>query len=228
MSRLYDRAKAGLRSYYASRIDAPPVLDAATAFPNHVRFVSAWRDIRDEAAAARVESMPRFHELMPTQAPISAQDGRDWRMLLVKAYGVTVPENAARMPTLARLLAACPEVTSATVSFLAARKHIPRHTGPFPGILRFHLGLSVPKEVDGRPATVMFIDGREYRIGDGECLLWDDTWPHEVLNAADEPRTALLLDVWRPKMPGDLEVLSQTIAGAVGLAMRLRGPSYAG
>ncbi len=228
MSRPYDSAKATLRRFYARRVEAPPILDAAVAFPNHVKFAAAWRDIRDEALAARIETMPRFHELMPTQKGISAVDNRDWRMLLVKGYGVTVPANATRMPTLARLLGQCPEVTSATVSFLAPRKHIPRHTGPFPGILRFHLGLKMPLGPDGQPATVMTIADEPHRFGDGEFLLWDDTYPHEVDNAADEPRIALLLDVWRPGMPASLEALSRMIAGSVRLAMRVRGPSYAG
>ena len=228
MSELYDRAKARLRRVYAKRIAAPPILDAATKFPNYVKFVCNWQRIRDEAVAARVDTMPRFHEIMRAQKRISANDGRDWRMLLVKAYGIEVPENAARMPTLARLLAECPEVKSATVSFLAPRKHIPRHTGPFPGIMRFHLGLKMPQGPDGRPATVMMINDREYRFADGGWLLWDDTYPHEVMNDADEPRTALLLDVWRPGMPPSLDLLSKVIVGVVQLAMRVRGPSYMG
>ena len=38
-----------------------------------------------------------------------------------------------------------------------------------------------------------------HRLDDGECLLWDDTYPHEVWNKTDEVRIALLLDVWRPR-----------------------------
>jgi aspartate beta-hydroxylase len=149
-------------------------------------------------------------------------------MLLVKAYGIEVKANAAKMPTLVTLLHQCPEVMSATVSFLAPGKHIPPHTGPFPGIMRFHLGLSMPMGKDGRPATIMTIDGRQYRFGNGECLLWDDTYMHEVLNDSTEPRTALLLDVWRPGMPPSLEFVSRAIAGGVRLAMRVKGPSYGG
>lgn len=226
MTKFYDRASNVVRRIYEKRIDAPAVLEADIDFPNSAKFVAAWEKIRDEAVAARVDTMPRFHDIMPEQAEISANDGKDWRMLILKAYGVGVEENLARMPTLARLLDACPEVKSAIVSFLAPRKHIPRHRGPFRGIMRFHLGLKIPRQADGRPATVMMIDDHEYRIADGECLLWDDTFPHEVLNAADEPRIALLLDVWRPHMPVDMEILSRLIVGAVKLGMRYRGVSY--
>jgi aspartate beta-hydroxylase len=228
MTTFYDRASSVVRKIYEKRIDAPAVLDAKRDFPNSVKFAAAWKQIRDEAVAVRLDRMPRFHDIMPEQAEISANDGKDWRMFVLKAYGVGVPENIARMPTLARLLEACPEVKSATISFLAPRKHIPRHRGPFRGIMRFHLGLQIPREPNGRPATIMMIDDREYRISDGETLLWDDTFPHEVMNNADEPRIALLLDVWRPHMPVDMEILSRLIVGAVQIGMRYRGVSYSG
>lgn len=182
--------------------------------------------IRDEALAVRMETVPRFHEIMPEQADISANDGLDWRMFVLKAYDVAVPENLARMPVLSTILTACPEVKSATVSFLAPYKHIPRHRGPFRGIMRFHLGLQIPRLADGRPAAIMTINGEDHRISDGECLLWDDTYPHEVINLSDKPRVALLLDVWRPHMPPDMEVLSRAIVGFVQLGMRYRGVSY--
>jgi len=228
MTTFYDRASNVVRKIYERRIDAPAVLDFKRDFPNSEKFGAAWQKIRDEAIAVRLERMPRFHDLMPEQADISANDGKDWRMFILKAYGVGVPENMAKMPTLARLLTECPEVTSATVSFLAPRKHIPRHRGPFRGVMRFHLGLKIPREPSGRPATIMMINDHEYRIADGDMLLWDDTYPHEVMNNADEPRIALLLDVWRPHMPVDMEILSRLIVGAVKIGMRYRGVSYSG
>ncbi len=228
MTTFYDRASSVVRKIYEKRIDAPAVLDTERDFPNSTKFAAAWKKIRDEAIAVRLDRMPRFHDIMPEQADISANDGKDWRMFILKAYGVGVPENIARMPTLARLLDECPEVKSATISFLAPRKHIPRHRGPFRGIMRFHLGLQIPREPGGRPATIMMIDDHEYRISDGETLLWDDTFPHEVMNNADEPRIALLLDVWRPHMPVDMEILSRLIVGAVQIGMRYRGVSYTG
>jgi aspartate beta-hydroxylase len=228
MPTFYDRASDVVRRIYEKRIDAPAILDADRDFPNASKFAANWQSIRDEALAVRVEKVPRFHDIMPEQADISDNDGKFWKMFILKAYGVGIPENIGKMPTVKRLLDECPEVKSATISFLAPRKHIPRHRGPFRGIMRFHLGLQIPKEPSGRPATIMMIDDNEYRITDGETLLWDDTFPHEVMNNADEMRIALLLDVWRPRMPVDMEILSRVIVGAVQLGMRYRGVSYSG
>ena len=228
MSPVYDRASNLVRRIYEKRIDAPAILDAAADFPNAAKFTAAWQQIRDEALAVRLGTAPRFHDIMPEQADVSANDGLDWRMFVLKAYDIAVPENLARMPVLDRLLAECPEVKSAAVSFLAPGKHIPSHRGPFRGIMRFHLGLVIPRQADGRPATVMMINQQEKRIADGECMLWDDTYPHEVMNNADQARVALLLDVWRPRMPLDMEILSRAIVRGVQAGMRHRGVSFAG
>ncbi|PBC11905.1 aspartyl/asparaginyl beta-hydroxylase domain-containing protein [Mesorhizobium sp. WSM3859] len=228
MTGAYDLGTNLVRRIYEKRIDAPAILDAGTHFPNAAKFAAAWQDIRDEALAAKLNKAPRFHDIMPEQADISANDGLDWRMFVLKAYDMTVPENLARMPVLSRLLTECPEVKSAAVSFLAPRKHIPPHRGPFRGIMRFHLGLVIPKQPDGRPATIMMINHEERRIADGECMLWDDTFEHEVTNNSDQPRVALLLDVWRPQMPLDMEILSRVIVRGVQVGMRYRGVSFGG
>ncbi|TIU88512.1 MAG: aspartyl/asparaginyl beta-hydroxylase domain-containing protein [Mesorhizobium sp.] len=228
MTGAYDLGTNLVRRIYEKRIDAPAILDAGTHFPNAAKFAAAWQDIRDEALAAKLNKAPRFHDIMPEQADISANDGLDWRMFVLKAYDMTVPENLARMPVLNRLLTECPEVKSAAVSFLAPRKHIPPHRGPFRGIMRFHLGLAIPKQPDGRPATIMMINHEERRIADGECMLWDDTFEHEVMNNSDQPRVALLLDVWRPQMPLDMEILSRVIVRGVQVGMRYRGVSFGG
>jgi aspartate beta-hydroxylase len=223
-SPIYDQAIEVLRGFYDRRISGPPVLDAAAHFPGHARFSDAAPRLRDEAlrVAESLSSVPRFHELMPQQASISNRDARDWRLLVVKAYGVTVKANARRCPELARLVAADPDVLSAALSFLAPGKQVPEHRGPFRGILRYFLGLSVPTDASGRPGAVLTIDGQEHRIGTGQSLLWDDTFPHAVRNDTAAVRVALLLDVRRRSMPWNLEVLSRVLIAATGMAVRLR------
>lgn len=225
MSLLYDLSANVVRRLYDARIDTPPVLDAARYFPDADKFAAAWPALRAEAQAiaTRLHAVPRFHEIMPAQMPISANDGKDWRVFVLKVYGTNVEKNLAACPVLAQLIAASPDVLSATLSFLAPRKHIPRHRGPFRGILRYQLGLSVPVDAQGRPAAVLALNDRDYRIGNGEHLLWDDTYPHEVWNHSDEPRIALLLDVRRHYMPADMRLLSRALIASVGMVARLRG-----
>src|SRR5262249_44014939 len=159
-------------------IDAPPILDATHDFPNGKLFAAAWKGLRDEALAIRMDRIPRFHDIMQEQEAISANDGRDWRMFVMKAYGAAMEDNLARCPVMAGLLAACPEVLSATFSYLAPGKHIPVHRGPFRGVMRFHVGLSMPRNADGALGAILWIDGEPHLLEDGGTLLWDDTYPH--------------------------------------------------
>jgi len=225
MSLLYDLSANAVRRLYDARIDTPPVLDAGVYFPHASKFVAAWPTLREEALAiaARPAAIPRFHDIMPAQTPISANDGKDWRVFVLKVYGTDIDKNLAICPTLANLIASSPDVLSATLSFLAPRKHIPQHRGPFRGILRFQLGLSVPVDTNEQPAAVLSLNDQEHRIGNGESLLWDDTYPHEVWNHSDEPRIALLLDVRRLHMPADMRLLSRALIASVGMVARLRG-----
>lgn len=227
---LYDHAVGAVRAIYDRRIDTPATLDASHYFPNAQRFERAFPKIRDEALGiiSMLHKVPRFHDLMPQQEDISAADGRDWRMFIMKAYGVTVEENLARCPTVAGLLAQAPEAVSCVLSFLAPGKHIPQHRGPFRAILRFHLMLSMPYDADGVPACELNVDGVPYRLAEGDSLLWDDTYPHEVWNRSDQVRIALLLDVWRRDMPYDVALLSHALMAAAKAVIRVKGVSYGG
>ena len=229
MSQLYDRTADAVRWLYDRRITAPPILDERVYFPQVAAFQSAWTNIRDEAleVARALAQVPRFHELMAEQAPISANDGHDWRVFVLRAYGVEIKENAARCPVTRALVAACPNVLSASFSFLAPGKHIPPHRGPFRGVVRCHLGLSMPRCADGRVGAILWINGKEYRLGEGEYLVWDDTYTHEVLNETNGIRVALLLDIWRHGMPADMLALSKILVGLVRLGMLVRGSPFA-
>jgi aspartate beta-hydroxylase len=221
---LYDWTVSAIKRLYAHGISTTALLDPGIYFPHAGDFQSRWQELRAEAdqVASNLLKVPRFHELLPSQASISANDDRDWRMFVLKAYGVPVARNLARCPALAQLLADHPEVLSASPSFLAPGKHIPEHHGPFRGIVRFHLGLRVPLDAAGLPGTVMRVDGIDHRIGDGDMLLWDDTYRHEVWNRTEGLRVALLLDVRRSRLPMSLRVLTGLLVAAIAGGFRWR------
>lgn len=228
MLQLYDRAADAVRAIYDRRIATPPVLDPSHYFPNATRFTDHWREIRQEALAIAIDQVPRFQDLLPAQADLAGADGRDWRVFVMKGYGVRLKKNLARCPFTARLLDETPEAVSAIFAFLAPGKHIPRHRGPFRGILRFHLMLSMPNDENGVPACELNVDGVPHKLADGESLLWDDTYPHEVWNRSDKVRIALLLDVWRKDMPADMAALSHVILTATKAVLSVKGMEYRG
>ncbi|HBL7240478.1 TPA: aspartyl/asparaginyl beta-hydroxylase domain-containing protein [Serratia liquefaciens] len=223
MSAIYNWSVLALRRIYDRRISSSPVLDSNRLFPDAQRFTAHWQQIREEAltVAQDLRNIPRFHEIMSEQASISANDARDWRMFIMQAYGQPIARNLARCPQLAQLIASSPDVLSASLSFLAPGKQVPAHRGPFRGILRGYLVLSMPKRADGEPAAVLKVDGREYRLNEGEFMLWDDTFEHEVWNDSDQVRTVLLLDIRRRDLPRGLRILSSGIIALVRLNVRV-------
>ncbi|MOA45217.1 Aspartyl/Asparaginyl beta-hydroxylase [compost metagenome] len=79
----------------------------------------------------------------------------------------------------------------------------------------------MPKGADGLPAAVLKVDGQEYRLNEGEFMLWDDTFEHEVWNDSDQVRTVLLLDIRRRDLPRGLRILSSGIIALVRLNVRV-------
>jgi beta-hydroxylase len=119
----------------------------------------------------------------------------------LRAYDYPVPANMRRCPTTAAALESVPTLNSAFFSILAPRAHIPEHRGPTRGLITCHLTLQTPSG-----------DGCRMRIGDrttgwteGEFLILDDSYRHQVWNDTDEPRVVLLIQVRRPaRWPGRL------------------------
>ncbi len=88
-----------------------------------------------------------------------------------------------------------PGMTTAMFSILSPRKHILDHRGPYKGVLRYHLGLIVPREAERCRIRV----GEDIRHWEeGKSLIFDDTFNHEVWNDTDETRVVLFVDVLRP------------------------------
>ncbi len=209
---------------YNSALDTPPVLDMKEYFPRAPEFVENWEAIRDEALAiaGNLEEVPQFHEIMAEQYKLSAHGNKEWRMFVLRAYGLDLKNNMARCPVLAKLVQSMPNVKSASLSYLAPGKQVPTHTGPFRGITRFYLGLSVPDNENGEPGVTLTIDNQSYKLGNGQALLWDDTYPHSVINDTDQWRIALLLDVYRVNMPSPLRAFTNFIIGLAAANIKWR------
>jgi aspartate beta-hydroxylase len=212
-----------VRSLFGLWIHTPPILEADEWFPEAAQYEERWSELRDEVLPLLPHraDIPRFHELMAEQADISANDGIDWRMLLLRVYGVDQQENLARFPALAELLAAHPHVRTAVISILDAGKHVPPHRGPYRGILRYSLSLVVPTDADGAPLSWLRVDEHRVPWREGRGLLWDDTFEHEVRNEGPSPRVALLLDVARPNMPLVPRAIDRVVTGALSRSRSL-------
>ena len=224
MSIAYSVVRSAITGIYNTFVKTPPVLDTDQYFPRASEFTDNWQAIREEALQLfdDIEAVPRFHELMPEQYKLSSHGEKEWRMFVLRAYSLDIRENMQRCPTLARLVRDNDSIKSASVSFLAPGKKVPTHTGPFRGITRFYMGIEVPLDENGEPGVTLTIDKESYRLGNGDALLWDDTYPHSVENNTDQWRVALLLDVYRANMSGPLRAFTNAIIGLARLSIRWR------
>ena len=111
------------------------------------------------------------------------------------AYGLTAEPNCRRCPETARLLKSVPGIKTAFFSILKPHAHIPEHCGAYKGVIRYHLGMIVPKPEE---ACRIKVGGQTAHWREGEGIFFDDTFPHEVWNDTDGLRVVLLMDVVRP------------------------------
>lgn len=158
-----------------------------------------WPMIREEALTVlrTPKSAPALRDVSPDHMRIAIDDR--WRSFFLIGYGQRIEENLRRCPATASLVERIPGLNSAFFSILHPGAHIPRHTGVTKGLLTCHLGLQVPRE-DG---LHMKVGSQDATWHEGEVLIFDDTWPHEVWNDTNGTRIVLLCQFERPlRQPG--------------------------
>lgn len=154
---------------------------------------------------AELDAVMRGHGQLPNLQDISedqkhiTQDSL-WKIFYFYGYGCRSDENCARCPETTRLIEAVPAMRTAFFSILSPGKHINAHRGPYKGVIRYHLGLMVPKS----PGRCEIRVGNSYSgWQEGKSIMFDDTHSHEVWNDTGEMRVVLFMDVDRPmRLPG--------------------------
>lgn len=182
----------------SSLVPNTPVLDVRD-FAWTAVLRDNWQAIRAEAeqVALREAAVPSLATISPDHRSI-AEVGK-WRSFFLFGYGYAIEENLARCPRTAEVIAQIPGLNSAFFSILAPGTHIPDHRGVTKGLITCHLGLVVPKDGDVR----MRVKDRIVRWSEGETLVFDDTYRHEVWNDTNGTRVVLLIQFERPlRQPG--------------------------
>lgn len=188
--------------YYNSKIKTPAYLDLEEFFPDYMILEENWEEIKQEIEGVinSGKTLPKFHEVDDGQEYISDNDGLSWSLLNLLLYEMWHKKNSDLCPKTTSILKELNSVKSAYFSILAPGKHIPPHKGPYKGIIRYQLALSVPKNGECK----IIVDNKDFFWEEGKSVLFDDTYTHEVINNTNKVRIALLLDIKR-KIPGFLK-----------------------
>ena len=177
-----------------SLIGNPPVFNASQFHWTKTLEINYGVIRRELEALLRMrEYIPFFHELSTDQQKIST--GKNWRTFFLKGFGYETELSWKRCPKTMKVLNEIPHLRNAFFSILGPNYHIPHHRGVTKGLIRCHLALIVPER---RDECVMKVSDQICEWEEGRCLVFDDTYGHEVWNATDQERVVLLIDVDRP------------------------------
>jgi aspartate beta-hydroxylase len=171
---------------YFPGLDSKPIHECSD-FP-WVAYLEARSDaIKLEFDALRDRGAFRPH-------PQKLADRGQWGAYFFFADGVAFESNCRECPHTAEALRRLPGATLAGRAFfsvVAPDTHLKAHCGATNTRLRCHLGLSIPSD------SFMRVGTERVRWTEGRCLVFDDSYDHEVRNPSTE-RAVLLFDIWHP------------------------------
>jgi beta-hydroxylase len=196
LGKLALRAQEALESTIARASIHPdvPVYDNAL-FPWVPAVEQATAGIRTELNQVMQfrDRLPAFHEIIKEVGTITHD--ANWKTFFLMGVGMDCSENARRCPDTMKAIAQIPNASTAFFSILSPGKHIPAHRGAYNGVLRLHLAVTVPEPAERCRIRV----ADEYRSWkEGEVLIFDDTYNHEVWNDTEGWRVVLFVDFARP------------------------------
>lgn len=174
----------------------PPYVNVEEEFPEGKLLKDNWKTIRSELEEVlkNIENIPKFHEVDNLQRFISAKDDVAWRTFIIKGFNEWLDHNCEQVPKTTELLRQLPRVSMAMFSIIDGGKHIPPHYGFFKSVLRYHLAMIIPEG-----EVYILVNGEKYSWVEGDHVLFDDTYRHEVWNKTDGRRVVLFIDVLREK-----------------------------
>jgi aspartyl/asparaginyl beta-hydroxylase (cupin superfamily) len=178
-----------------------PLVYATSQFPWAQEVEANWRKVRGELDQVMTfrDQIPSFQEILKEVSPI--QTDHNWKTFFLAGIGMDCEESTRRCPETTKVLAMIPGMTTAFFSILSPGKHIPAHRGAYNGVLRLHLALQVPEP---REKVRIRIGRGIHHWEEGKCLIFDDTYNHEVWNDTGGYRVVLFVDFARPlKQPWD-------------------------
>lgn len=167
----------------------------------------AWYDAKEfpwlealERAHARITA--ECTELAKSGALEKRPEGRGGRWATSHLYflGAKSEDLCARCPETCRLIEEIPGATTAGLVYfasLAPGTHLEPHCGPTNARLRCHLGVRIPEGCSIRVGA----ETRQWM--EGKCVVFDDSFEHEVWHVGTKVRLVLVLDIWHPDLTAE-------------------------
>lgn len=224
LSRVRDaiRVRVGLRDAgYAHEEQQPAMyVRGLEAHPWHDTGCKPWiaqLEAHTDVIRRELLALRDVHSFRP-QVNGLVRDG-SWNAFYLHSYGGRVDANCRRCPETARLLDPVRGLGTAGLAYFSALTpgaHIAPHFGPTNVRLRCHLGLVVPE------GCRMRIGSEQVTWREGEALLIDDSFEHEVWNESARTRLVLIVDSWHPGLSEAERVAFEAVIRVSGYARKLQ------
>lgn len=173
----------------------PRLLPAAEVFPASRDLEARFPEVKAEVDALLAKrAIPRYGRFDAVRA---SQVSEDWKLYYVQMFGVENALAERECPLLLEFARSHPEVVNVMVSVLDPGVGLPSHRDPYAGILRYHLGVDIPASDPPR----IRLDRDWYQWREGEGVVLDVDFEHEVVNHSSEPRAIVIVDFRRPTGP---------------------------
>lgn len=121
----------------------------------------------------------------------------EWKVKYLYHNFIRNDENCQQFPVTARVLDSLgPQILRGMICFSAIQPgtYIMPHYGPSNMRLTCHLGIIGCQDVD------ITVGGKTRLYENGKCIIFDDSFKHEVMHRGTELRVTLMLDLWHPGM----------------------------
>lgn len=168
-----------------------------------------WYDAAAIPAAVALERaapqiIAEFGQLDPSafvpEAEPIARSG-SWDVFLLYERGRRHDERCRLFPTVTAILEQQRTIRTLAglvyFSRLAPHSRVAPHRGPTNMRVRAHLGIEIPPECGIRVGEV------STTWHTGTCIVFDDSFPHDVWNESDRERIVLVVDLWHPDLSDD-------------------------
>ena len=176
-----------LPTHYFPELESKPWYEAEE-FEWTQRLSDGFEDIRRELGSLLGDEFQRH--------PSYLGEGGQWKVFYLHYTGRKVEPNCRRCPRTTELIESIPghRAGMAYFSRLAPGGHITAHSGPANTGLRCHLGLRIPPDCRIRVSDEV----RSWE--NGKCLVFDDSFEHEVWSRSAQSRYVLIVDFFHPDL----------------------------
>lgn len=166
--------------------------------PQQFRLTKDLEATADEIAA---EVCALIHTEFEDEDDATLVPSGRWSYLVLYENGQKKLDRCVLCPRTAAVIDANRTVLSrggvVTLSVLDPATYVAPHVGPTNMRLRCHLGIEIPE------GCGLSVGGITRTWEEGRCLVFDDSFTHEVWNRSTRRRLVLLADMWHPDLSDD-------------------------